>query len=163
MKRLIIIRHGKASLTSAVPGGDFNRPLIEHGIARTEKLIEFLKKNKEKADLIVSSPATRAKQTAEIIASGIKYPKENIRYELDIYAEHEERIFDILYQRSNEVSTLFLIGHNPTLTNFLNYWINPKVDMFKTSGAACLVFETDDWSEITRVACRLEYLYPQSL
>lgn len=161
MKRLIIIRHGKASLVNAVQGGDINRPLIEKGILRTEKLIRYLQKREETADLIISSPAVRALQTAEMIAPAIGYPIDQIRTEMDVYTENENRLFDLLYQRSNEIQKLLLIGHNPTLTNFLNYWIYPKVDMFKTSSAACLVFETNDWSEITRVNCRLEYLYPQ--
>lgn len=160
MKRLIVIRHGKASLVNVVQGGDFNRPLIEKGIERTEKLVRFFQKKGESADLILSSPALRAIKTAEIIAAGIHYPVEKIRQEMELYTGSENRIFDLLYQRPNEIEKLMIVGHNPTLTNFINYWIYPKMDMFKTSSAACLVFHTDDWSEITRVPSRLDYFYP---
>ncbi len=71
MKHLFIIRHGKAS-QQMMP--DIKRPLIEKGIKRTTKRAKSLKDLGIKPDLIVSSPAVRAFQTAEIFAKILDYP-----------------------------------------------------------------------------------------
>ncbi len=78
MKKLFFIRHGlsegnKANIWS---GGGVNSPLAEEGRAQAKETAKMAKKLD--IDLIVSSPMERARETAEIIAEGIKYPKEKI-------------------------------------------------------------------------------------
>ncbi len=65
MKTLYIVRHAKSSWDfSAIP--DYDRPLLETGIIRTNKIIKYLKNQDTNPDLIVSSHALRAKETARI-------------------------------------------------------------------------------------------------
>lgn len=160
MKTLYIVRHGKAILRAADQVGDFDRQLIEKGINRTIKLAEYLKRLDEKVDLIISSPALRAIGTAKIVASGLDYPIDAILEDESIYTENEAYLFDLLFQTSDKVEKLMIVGHNPTLTNFLNYFLEKPIDWFKTSSIACLVFDTNDWTEITKVKAELVYLYP---
>ena len=70
MKKLIIMRHGKAS-KKAIP--DMKRPLIDNGIKRNHQRAVDLKNIKLIPDLIISSPAIRAFQTAEIMAEKLNY------------------------------------------------------------------------------------------
>jgi phosphohistidine phosphatase len=160
MKTLYIVRHGKAMLRATDQGGDFDRQLIEKGIRRTTKLVEHLNKIGENVELIISSPAIRAIETAKIIASGLHYPIAKLLIEKGLYTESESHIFDLLSQTSNDISKLMVVGHNPTLTNFLNYFLEIPIDWLKMSSVACLHFDTDDWTEITKVDVRLAYLYP---
>lgn len=161
MKTLYIVRHGKAMLRAADQVGDFDRQLIEKGIKRTIKLVEHLNKIEENVDLIITSPAIRAFETAKIIASGINYPFGSIQIEKGLYIENESFIFDLLSQTSDDISKLMIVGHNPTLTNFLNYFLKTPIDWLKTSSIACLQFDTHDWTEITRVEVQLQYIYPR--
>lgn len=161
MKTLYIVRHGKAMLRATDQGGDFDRQLIEKGIVRSVKLADHLKKIEENVDLIIASPANRAIETARIIASGLNFPLGSIQIEKGLYSENESFIFDLLSQTSDDFSKLMIVGHNPTLTNFLNYFLETPIDWLKTSSIACLQFDTDEWTEITRVEVRLMYIYPR--
>jgi phosphohistidine phosphatase len=160
MKTLYIVRHAKAMLRSADRDGDFDRQLVEKGINRSNKLIEHLIQLEENIDLIISSPAIRAVETAKMIATGLKYPIDSIQEENGLYTENESFIFDLLFQISDNVERIMIVGHNPTLTNFLNYFLEKPIDWLRTSSVACLVFDTNDWAEITKVNAQLVYLYP---
>ncbi|MBL7052102.1 MAG: histidine phosphatase family protein [Nanoarchaeota archaeon] len=71
--KLILVRHGEtdANLSGIVQGGDSNNYLNETGINQAKKVAEVLKN--EKIDIVFSSPAIRAKNTAEEI---LKYHKD---------------------------------------------------------------------------------------
>ncbi len=161
MKTLYIVRHGKAMLRAADQMGDYHRTLIEKGINRTKKLVAQLQLMDEKTELIISSPAVRAIETAKIIAVDLGYPIEKIQLEEGLYVENEIFMFDLISQISEEIDRVMIVGHNPTLTNFLNHFLSPPLDWFKTSSMACLVFETDDWTEITKANNQLVYFYPE--
>jgi len=65
MKRLILVRHGKAEPSK---GLDFNRNLISLGEERSREMARLLKSMGLIPDLIISSSAMRTKQTAECIS-----------------------------------------------------------------------------------------------
>ena len=71
MKRtLVLIRHAKSSWSN--PGeADFERPLNDRGERDAPRMGARLKELKIKPDLIVCSPAKRAKQTAKRIADAV--------------------------------------------------------------------------------------------
>src|ERR1041385_6450410 len=72
--KLYILRHG-----DAVEHGDPNykeneRPLTPKGIQRTKQLAHVLREMEIEMDAVLTSPLTRARETAEIIARGMKLP-----------------------------------------------------------------------------------------
>ena len=153
MKNLYLIRHAKSSWDH--PGlKDIDRPLLQKGIKRTSKISAFLNREKATADLIISSPATRAYDTAKLIASGLGYAIEKIKIEKDIYFGDTESFFNAIYQVDNEINNLFIFGHNPTITQFANYFLHNKIDYLPTSGLANISFDTTNWTEIPK--CKWE-------
>ena len=70
MKTLIVVRHAKSSW--AEPGlSDFDRPLNERGKKDGPNIAKRLKKRNIAIDLFVSSPAKRAKRTADLFADAV--------------------------------------------------------------------------------------------
>ena len=68
MKTLYIVRHAKSSWDH--PGlGDDQRPLLEKGKKRTKYVVDYFLENNCRPDLIISSHAVRAFETAKIIAA----------------------------------------------------------------------------------------------
>src|SRR5688572_9911273 len=65
---LYILRHAKAEERSSRYRNDSLRPLTKEGIKRQQLASKGMRAMKLKFDLILSSPFTRAKQTAEIVA-----------------------------------------------------------------------------------------------
>jgi phosphohistidine phosphatase len=156
MKRLYIIRHAKSSWEE--PGlGDFNRPLLKKGIARTKLVIQYFIDHGIATDLILSSPATRAVETARLVAKGIGYPVKDIRTEHKIYEGPYDLILDLIYETPMEVGSLMIFGHNPTVTNLANLFLHPGIEMIPTSGVVCIGFKTDRWNGIPSAEAVLEF------
>ncbi len=150
MKRLYLVRHAKSSWEE--PGGsDIERPLLDKGIKRTQKVIRSLKDHSVKIDLMITSPAERAFQTALLVARGIGYPEDKIQVERKIYDGYYDRILDLIYATSNEIDSLMIIGHNPSITNLANLFLHPGVDLLPTTGIACISFNTKKWESIPSV------------
>ena len=163
MKTLFIIRHGKSSWDfPELP--DEKRPLLKKGINRTKKIGKHLSDNNIKVDLIISSPAIRAFETARIIAEAIHYPKEKIEINNNIYESDEETILEIIESLPNEINSVMIFGHNPTFTYFSNYFLKEKIDWLPTSGTVSVSFKTDDWSKIESAKRKNSFvLTPKSL
>ena len=57
-----------------------------------------------------------------------------------------------------------MIGHNPTITNFANYFLTEYVDYMPTSGVVCVEFDTDKWNEIVTAKKQTRFIiYPKML
>jgi phosphohistidine phosphatase len=147
MKTLYFIRHAKSSWDYPELS-DEERPLIEKGIKRTKKIGNYLIANNIQTDVIISSHACRALDTAKIIAKKINYPENNIIIDKKIYGSSIDRLFTIIFGISNDKNTAFLFGHNPTFTNIANYFLDEKIDNLPTSALFCVQFDTDEWNAI---------------
>jgi phosphohistidine phosphatase len=157
MKRLYLIRHAKSSWDE--PGlPDIDRPVIENGVRKTKRIISFLNEQKITADLIVSSPAERAYQTAVMVAEGIGYPVEKIKVERKVYEDYYDRILDLIYATPDEVGSLMIFGHNPTITHLANLFLHPGIELLPTTGVVCISFNTDEWEKIPSVEPKSEFV-----
>ncbi len=147
MKTLYIVRHAKSSWD--FPGlGDEERPLLEKGKKRTQKISKYLLEKNVSLDLILSSHATRALETAKILAHALAYPEDEIRISEQIYHSNADRLYDQFYDLSDDVEKLMIVGHNPTFTNFANHFLDEKIDWLPTSGIVSVSFDTAHWMKL---------------
>ena len=72
MKILILVRHAKSSHSFDV-SSDFDRPLNDRGFREASEMGKKLIKKNTRIDQFVSSPALRAKTTAELFVSRKKF------------------------------------------------------------------------------------------
>jgi phosphohistidine phosphatase len=163
MKTLYLIRHAKSSWEE--PGvKDIDRPLMEKGIEKTQRVIDYFNQNNISTDLMISSPAVRAYATAKLIAKGIGYPVKNIKQETMIYEGYYDKILDVIYATPGEVNSLMIFGHNPTITHLANLFLDPGIDMLPTTGVVAISFDTDKWQKIHGTEPRKEFvIFPKML
>lgn len=147
MKTLFIARHAKSSWDKPELA-DHQRPLISKGIKRTNRIADFLVENEEEIDLIISSFAVRAHETAKIIAQKLNYPVNIIQIEEGLYHADIDSISEILFSVADEVDSVMIFGHNPTFTYFSNVFLDDKLEWLPTSGVVCIQFETDKWENL---------------
>ena len=161
MKKLYIIRHAKSSWKDLTLD-DFDRPLNKRGRLNAPAMGKRLKKRKVMPDLILSSPALRAKVTAEVIASKVKYTQEII-YNKDIYDADIETIHQILTEIDDENGVVFLFGHNSNLDMLTKHYI--KFDKnIPTCGVVEIDFKCDSWHDISRDNAKLvSFDYPKNI
>lgn len=159
MKKLYIIRHAKSSW-SDMSLDDLDRPLNKRGKKNAPFMGRLLKEKGVKPDIIISSPALRAKKTAMAIASEVPYEKE-IEYDEKIYESDADMLKSIIKNISDDSSTLFLVGHNPAL-NQLAYELVGFSDNIVTSGILEIEFDCDRWCEIDAKNSKLiSFEYPK--
>lgn len=163
MKKLYLMRHAKSSWEEpGVP--DFSRPLVSKGVRKTGRIIGYLTDHGVTADLILSSPAVRALETARLVAAGIGYPAGRIRTERVIYGGNAEHILDLIFTVPDEVESLILFGHNPVITDLANFFLRPGIDDMPTSCMVGLSFEAKSWTEIPSASSATDFIiYPKIL
>jgi phosphohistidine phosphatase len=126
--------------------------------------VEFLKNRATTIDLIISSPAVRAIETAKIIAAGLNYPVSGIKTDRKIYDGYYDRILDVVYATSNSINSLMIFGHNPTITQLANLFLHPGIDNMPTTGVVCLSFATEMWEQIPSVEAKQDFIvFPKML
>ncbi len=146
-KTLYIVRHAKSSWDDPLLA-DHDRPLMPKGIKKTLKTAGYIKSRIACPELLLSSTATRAKQTAQIMAEELGFPKEKILFTRNLYHAGPDTIFNELYALPDEISSVMIFGHNPGFTYFVNEYLDPSLDNLPTSGLVGITFNADKWQEI---------------
>lgn len=163
MKTLYIVRHAKSSWNFPELSDD-ERPLLEKGKKRTRKIIDFLQNKEVKLDLIISSHAVRALETARIIGYGLDYPADEILVSRQVYHATADQLFDQFFDLKEEVNNLMLVGHNPTLTYFANKFLDEKIEWLPTSGVVSVSFDTRVWINLPMAKTHTNFIvYPKML
>ena len=163
MKTLYIVRHAKSSWEFPRLS-DQERPLLDKGRQRTKLMAKYLKTNKIAIDLIISSHATRAYETAVLIAKDLGYPIESIQINRMLYHANAENIFDQFYEVPDQVNTLMIVGHNPTFTDFANQFLEKKIDWLPTSGVVSVSFNMSGWDKIQETKPNTNFvIFPKML
>ena len=147
MKTLIIVRHGKSSW--AYPDlEDFYRPLKPRGINDAFAIGEELVRLDVFPDLILSSPAIRAMNTAIIIARKLDFPLQRIRANESIYEASTYHLINLISNVEDSNETLMIFGHNPSFTSLINQLQDEALYNLPTCGVVSFELPINSWSEI---------------
>src|SRR3954454_18479974 len=111
MKILFLLRHAKSGWKDAGMR-DFDRPLIARGKQAAGVMGRYMRQHNLRPQLIISSPAERAKETVELFIEGGRLTSE-LRFDERIYDAPAERLFEVVTQIDEQVNTCLLVGHNP--------------------------------------------------
>ena len=146
MKTIVICRHAKSDWNTG--SSDFDRPLNKRGQGDAPLMGKLLHGYDLSPDLIISSPANRARTTAEIIAKEIGYTGE-IRFEQSIYDYGAGNIFSMLQDLPEEINTVMIFGHNPTLETLVRFMLNLGGDItMPTSAMVCIESHASRWASL---------------
>jgi phosphohistidine phosphatase len=137
--KLYILRHGDAAEHGDPRYKENERPLTAKGIQRTKQLAHVLREMEISFDAILTSPLTRARETAEIIARGLK-AQESMRFSehLTPSGSMEELVHQINTIRP-ATKSIVLVGHEPYLSGFISLLCTggPGLPMVFKKGALC--------------------------
>ena len=150
MKRLTILRHGKAQ-ESASPDDDFTRALHPKGAKELKRLKRPLKRARPAIDLIIASSAARTRDSAEVVAAEIGYDG-RILLDDELYEATPSTVLHILSNIPEDAEHLLLVGHNPAAEGLVSGLCagssqRMNVDM-PTGGLAQLKLEIFWWQQI---------------
>jgi len=162
MKTLILTRHAKSDWSN-LHQKDFNRELNERGLRDAPMMGKRLLNRNIQLDLIVSSTAKRAAQTAKLIAKELKYASGEVQWEDSLYHAPSAIIQEAIFGISNKINTLMIVCHNPGITDFVNKLTNHLIEDMPTCGMCALQFPIEKWEDLpTAKAQLLFYDFPKN-
>ncbi len=111
---------------------------------------------KLKPDLILSSLALRAQTTADQLGKKIGY-EGRIHYMEELYNSRPETLMNILTLQDDSYETIFLVGHNPELTEFANFLIETNFSKLPTLGVLAITLNIDSWNDISEKCGEIDF------
>lgn len=149
MKTLYVIRHAKSSWDDPTLS-DFDRPLNNRGKKDAPEMGKRLKQRKVLPDLFLSSPAERARTTCYAIAEELGYPESKIKTDKNLYHAEDAEILRIIQSLDNKYACVWIFGHNPGLTDFVNLLADAGIDNIPTCGVVACSLNVQSWDEVSR-------------
>lgn len=146
MKRLILVRHAKSSWKDAVLA-DIDRPLSGRGKREAPRMGIFLAQQGLRPDIILSSPARRARKTAKLLAEEIPGAGEHLHFDPALYAASTTVLLERVRALDEAWQHVMLVGHNPGLTDFANLLTAIGIDNLPTCSVLVADLVVDTWRE----------------
>lgn len=171
MLTLSLLRHAKSSWTDP-DLADTERPLAKRGIKAAPLMGAVMKREDLTPDLVLCSPAVRARETLELLLGEIGGRPPEIEVAEEFYPGSPTAMLERLRAIGKEHRHVLAIGHNPGL-HALALDLIGKGDRdqlaqlakkFPTAALAVLRLPGDRWSGLKRGAARLDrFVTPRSL
>jgi phosphohistidine phosphatase len=144
MKTLLVLRHAKSSWENSELS-DFDRPLNARGLEAIQLIGRELYNLNLETDLILSSPAKRAKQTAILVKESGGISGE-IQYEESIYEASVMKLLHLVSEIGDKFDVVLLVGHNPGLEELIRV-LTGRIQVMPTATLAKLDLNIKSWSE----------------
>jgi phosphohistidine phosphatase len=156
VKTVLLLRHAKSSWKD--PGlDDHDRPLNKRGKKAAPRMGRLLAEEDLVPELILSSTARRARDTAERVAEAAGY-EGDIEQRPDLYHAAPHAYFDALDTVSDDVQRVMLVGHNPAM-EVLVAMLSGTHHRFPTAALAEIALDIDAWRDARDGTARLMNLW----
>lgn len=143
MKTLLILRHAKSSWSDPELS-DHDRPLNKRGRLAAPVMGAFLDERSGPPDLIVSSSALRAMQTASLFAVGCAYAGP-IEERAELYGGGPDEYLAVLRGVSDVYGRVLVVGHNPAIEE-LWLGLTGRLHRWPTCALGEVRLEVASWS-----------------
>lgn len=137
--KLYILRHGDAVEHGDPRFKEAERPLTPKGLQRTKLLAHVLRQMEISFDVVLSSPLTRARETAEIVAHGLRLKTKPALTDHLMPSGNMEKLVQHISAIHPMPSSVLLVGHEPYLSGFISLLCTGGMGLSLTlkKGALC--------------------------
>ena len=143
-RRLLLLRHAKAEHAERL--ADIQRPLALAGRRQAGRVGAALAAEWLVPDLVLGSSSVRTRQTWDLVRVAFGSEPE-VRFDERLYLAHARDLLAIVQGVPDEVRTLLIVGHEPTVSHLAASLAGPDSD----PGAVARVrvgVPTASWSEL---------------
>ncbi|MBW2960624.1 SixA phosphatase family protein [Mesonia aestuariivivens] len=148
MKKLIVVRHGKSSWKNA-DLADHDRPLKKRGYNDAQLVIKAFRTYFQHPVKMISSSAKRALTTAEMFKEGLEVNDDNFEVLADLYTFQVLELLEVIKNQPDEDNKLMVFGHNPAMTQLVNFLGDEVIENLPTTGLVVIDFEVESWKSIS--------------
>ncbi|RUA17853.1 MAG: hypothetical protein DSY55_01340 [Clostridia bacterium] len=155
MKTIVLMRHAKSDW-GAQYESDFQRPLNTRGLRDAPVMAAFLARHKLLPAMVVTSPAQRARVTADYVVREDMFSGELIEDDR-IYLASATMLLDVVHDLPEAIDSVMLVGHNPGMEDLISTLSGGVVRM-PTAAIASLRLHTDAWADVQPGSAHLQWL-----
>jgi phosphohistidine phosphatase len=120
---IYFLRHASAGKRMVNSSKDARRPLDEEGILQARYVGRMLSNLDVQVEQIISSPLKRALQTASLVANELAF-EHAIEIDEALLPEADLAHFQAMLARYRKYEAVMVVGHNPSMTEFLGKTIS---------------------------------------
>lgn len=145
IKKLILCRHAEA-LAGIGYLNDLSRQLTDHGKNQARQVGEWMLAQEIAPDLIHTSKASRAIQTAELIAARLNQKK--VMPFMELYNAPATVLLRHVNQLPSAAETVVLVGHNPGISDLATALTGRNFNL-GTAELVTLQLPVSNWAEVS--------------
>jgi len=135
---------------------DITRDVDTKGLDDIKSIGSYMLLKGTKADLVLSSYALRTQVTADRLAEMVEYHGK-IHYMKELYLAPYETLINIVSLQDSSIESIFLVGHNPGLTEFAKHLIDEEITEIPTLGVLAIDLDIEKWSEIDEARGKIDF------
>ncbi len=163
MLNLMLLRHAKSSLANNGQA-DRDRALNDRGKRAAVAMGQYMTTNGLMPQLVLCSPARRAKETWGLVAGELKTLPEILTLP-EIYNFGDGKVLlECLRSKAGPAQSVLLVGHNPAIAGLANNLAGNGSDKiwerlkrkYPTAALAVISFDLNNWRSLTAGAGTLQ-------
>ncbi|HUS00721.1 MAG TPA: histidine phosphatase family protein [Chitinophagaceae bacterium] len=156
-KTLLLVRHAKSSWDD-FSLSDFERPLNERGKTDAPKMGKRMRKKKVKIDAFISSPAKRAKKTAQYFIKEFDGKEDDIIFISSLYDASVSDFNAAVKTIDDQYDNVAIFSHNPGITQFANELVSgANIDNMPTCSVFAVKADVEKWKDFSKT--KKEFLF----
>ena len=145
MRELLLMRHAKSTWNH--PNlSDHQRPLNKRGRRDAPRMGAFLQEQGIEIDAILCSSAQRTQETLSLFLEEFTF-EYDVKFLDELYQADLREYIDELAKLPKEIEKVMIIGHNPTMSEALDFFCD-AYEPFPTSAIAHIAFDIDEWDRL---------------
>jgi len=110
-------------------------------------------------DQFVSSPALRAKTTAELFAAEYDRKMKEILFVPSLYHANAENFMEVVLGLEDNHKHIALFSHNPGITDFASSLTDTQITHMPTCSVFAVTTEIDSWKDFANAEKRFLFFY----
>ena len=144
---LYLLRHAQ-SADKQTGQSDKQRELTSAGVKQSLQVASYFLQKKTFPDVIVSSPATRAKATVNWIADVIKIDQDKILYNDELYEASTRTLFHFITQLEDDYHHVMCVGHNPAISYLAEVLTKNEIGEMSPASLAIIQLNINSWKNL---------------
>ncbi|WP_019987782.1 SixA phosphatase family protein [Rudanella lutea] len=147
-RTLYIVRHAKAEDHSPYLR-DHDRDLTSDGIMAAARMGRHLRQQGIKPDVLISSTANRARDTAKVFAEQLGIDPETIQLDEHLFDGGPRAYLAVVNALPQSCESVMIFGHNPDVSYFSEYLTHQSVGSMSKGAVVAVTFEELNWAEVS--------------
>lgn len=145
MKTLFVLRHAKSSWNDANLS-DFERPLNRRGRETAPFMGDLIQNKNLVPEVIICSPAERAKETAMLVKKSAGFDVE-IEFNERIYESSTHNLLYIIGKINDDFDSAMIVGHNPGFEGIVETLCG-NYERMPTATLAVIDLNCESWNDV---------------